>query len=83
MLLPPFNPPRRANYGKSIQEDPRVPLEYLVYLFGEDVKDVLNRLESELKKSQSGGQSEVLQLLIGRDAETRYRIRPQLVQIQS
>ncbi len=80
--VPPFNPPKRANYGKSILEDPRLPLDYLLYLFGEEVKDVLVRLEAELKKSQEGGQSELLQLLIGRDAETRYRIRPELVQIK-
>jgi len=46
------------------------------------VKDVLVRLESELKKTQEGGRSEALQLLIGRDAETRYHVRPQLVQLQ-
>jgi len=43
---------------------------------------VITRLEAELKRAQAGGRSDVLQLLIGRDAETRYRIRPQLVQIQ-
>ncbi len=80
--VPPFNPPKRDNYGKSILEDARLPLDYLVYLFGPDVKNVITRLEAELKRAQAGGRSEVLQLLIGRDAETRYRIRPQLVQIQ-
>ncbi|HEX9110546.1 MAG TPA: hypothetical protein VF845_03650, partial [Terriglobales bacterium] len=60
----------------------RVPLDYLIYLFGPEVKDVITRLESELKKTQEGGRSEVLQLLIGRDAGTRYHVRPQLVQIQ-
>ena len=59
-----------------------MPLDYLIYLFGPDVKDVLTRLEAELKKTQEGGRSEVLQLLIGRDAETRYRVRPPLVQNQ-
>ena len=80
--VPPFNPPKRENYGKNIQEDPRMPLDYLIYLFGPEVKDVIARLEAELGKAQEGGHSEALQLLIGRDAETRYRIRPQLVQIQ-
>jgi hypothetical protein len=80
--VPPFNPPKGNNYGKNILEDPRIPLDYLVYLFGEEVKDVLVRLEAELKKAQDGGRSQVLQLLIGRDAETRFHIRPQLVQIQ-
>jgi len=81
--VPPFNPPKRGNYGKSILEDPRLPLDYLVYLFGDDVKRVIVRLEGELKGAQNGGSSELLQLLIGRDAETRYRIRPQLVQIKT
>jgi hypothetical protein len=35
---------------------------------------VLRRLEAELQKAQSGEKSELLQLLIGRDAETRYRV---------
>ena len=80
--MPPLNPPKQSNYGKSILEAPRLPLDYLVYLFGDEVKDVLVRLEGELKRVQEGGQSDVLQLLIGRDAETRYHIRPELVQIK-
>ena len=72
-----------TNYGKSILEDPRVPLDYLIYLFGPEVRDVIVRLEAELTRAQSGVSSELLQLLIGRDAETRYQIRPQFVQIQS
>jgi complex iron-sulfur molybdoenzyme family reductase subunit beta len=72
--VPPFNPPRRANYGKSILEDPRIPLGYLRYLFGPEVDDVLRRLEAELARAQAGQKSELLQLLIGRDAESRYRL---------
>ncbi len=72
--VPPFNPPRATNYGKSLLQDPRIPLGYLRYLFGPQVDDVLRHLEAELKTAQSGGTSELLQLLIGRDAETRYRI---------
>ena len=71
-----------GSYGKSILEDPRLPLDYLTYLFGPDVRDVIVRLEAELSRAQNGGRSEVLQLLIGRDAQTRYQVRPQLVQIQ-
>jgi len=80
--VPPFNPPKRENYGKSILEDPRLPLDYLIYLFGADVTDVIIRLEAELNRAQAGGRSEILQLLIGRDAQTRFRVGPQLVQIQ-
>ena len=80
--VPPFNPPKRGSYDKSILEDPRLPLDYLIYLFGSEVRDVITRLEAELKAAQRGGRSELLQLLIGRDAETRYRIKPELVQIK-
>jgi hypothetical protein len=45
---------------------------------------VIRRLDAELMKAQSGGTSEMLQLLIGRDAHVRYQIpkREDLVQIQ-
>jgi len=82
---PPFNPPKRTNYGQSILKDPRLPLEYLIYLFGPEVKDLIVRLEAELTKAQNGTPSELLQLLIGRDAEARYQIpvHEDLVQIKS
>ncbi len=72
--VPPFNPPRKANYGKGLLQDPRIPLGYLRYLFGPAVDDVLLRLEAEMKKAQEGGKSEMLQLLIGRDSAVRYRL---------
>lgn len=83
--VPPFNPPRRHNPGRSILEDPRLPLDYLVYLFGDEVRDVIRRLEVELARVQDGGTSELLQLLIGRDDQVRYRIVPheELIQLES
>ncbi|MBW2457468.1 MAG: respiratory nitrate reductase subunit beta [Deltaproteobacteria bacterium] len=72
--VPPFNPPRRGNYGKSILKDPRIPLAFLEYLFGPAVGEVMQRLAAELARVQSGGKSEILDLLIGRDANVRYRI---------
>src|SRR5262249_9938548 len=82
--VPPFNPPRSGNYGRSVLEDPRMTLDYLVYLSGEEVRDTIRRLEGELHKAQNGGTSEVLQLLIGRDESVRYQIpkREELIQIQ-
>jgi hypothetical protein len=81
--VPPFNPPRSGNYGKSVLDDPRMPMDYLKYLFGEEVVGVIRRLEQELHKAQNGGTSEVLQLLIGRDEHVRYQIpkREDLIQI--
>jgi complex iron-sulfur molybdoenzyme family reductase subunit beta len=72
--VPPFNPPRKANYGKGLLDDPRIPLGYLQYLFGPEVIDVLKRLDAELARAQAGEKSELLQLLIGRDDTVRYRV---------
>jgi nitrate reductase beta subunit len=82
--VPPFNPPRSGNYGKSVLDDPRMPMDYLKYLFGDEVVDVIRRLEGELRHAQNGGTSEVLQLLIGRDEHVRYQIpkHEDLIQIQ-
>ena len=82
--VPPFNPPRQGSYGKSVLEDPRMPMDYLKYLFGDEVVDVMRRLEIELHRAQNGGTSEVLQLLIGRDDHVRYQIpkHEDLLQIQ-
>ncbi|MBI2842869.1 MAG: 4Fe-4S dicluster domain-containing protein [Armatimonadetes bacterium] len=72
--VPPFNPPRRGNYGKDILSDPRIPMDYLVYLFGEEVVPLMQRLGRELERVQNGGKSELMQLLIGRDAATRFKV---------
>ncbi len=72
--VPPFNPPRRGNYGKDILNDPRIPMDYLIYLFGDEVVDLMRRLADELERAQNGQESELLQLLIGRDSQTRYKL---------
>lgn len=77
--VPPFNPPKEGNAGRSLLEDPRLPLDQLKYYFGPKVVDVIASLERELQKAQNGVPSEVLQLLIGRDAGVRYRIVPDVV----
>ena len=79
--VPPFNPPQKGNYGKNILDEPRLPLDYLVYLFGAEVRDVILRLEAELTGAQNGRRSDLLQLLIGRDHDVRYRVGPQLVKV--
>jgi hypothetical protein len=58
-------------------------MDYLKYLFGDEVVDVIRRLEGELQRAQGGGTSEVLQLLIGRDEHVRYQIpqHEELIQI--
>jgi hypothetical protein len=60
-----------------------MPMDYLKYLFGDEVVDAIRRLERELHRSQNGGSSDVLQLLIGRDEHVRYQIpkHEELIQI--
>ncbi len=74
--VPPFNPPKSGHAGRSILDDPRLPIDYLKYLFGPEVVTVIERLEGELVRAQRGETSEVLQLLIGRDDHVRYKIVP-------
>lgn len=77
--VPPFNPPKTGRAAKGLLDDPRLPLEYLKYLFGPQVVQVLEFLEGELLRAQAGERSEVLQLLIGRDDHVRYRLVPRVV----
>ncbi len=78
--VPPLSPPKEGQAGHSLLEDPRLPNDYLVYLFGPRVLAVLEFLAAELARAQAGGApSEVLQLLIGRDESVRYRIAPRTV----
>lgn len=73
-FVPPFAPPRRGNHGKSLLAEPRIPTAYLVSLFGEQVVEVLERLEGELARVRRGEKSPILDLLIGRNEAVRYRI---------
>lgn len=78
--VPPFSPPKQGLSGRPLLEDPRLPLDGLIQLFGPRVAEVLKFLAAELTRVQAGGApSEVLQLLIGRDAGVRYRIVPSTV----
>ena len=72
--VPPFSSPRRKAGGEDVPGDSRIPMGYLEYLFGPEVKAALARMKGELAKAQAGGRSEILDLLIGRDADARYRI---------
>jgi hypothetical protein len=42
------------------------------------VKRVIKLVEDELRRAQAGETSEVLQLLIGRDSDVRFRLRPDI-----
>ena len=62
--IPPLSPPKLDEQGKLLEEQPRIPGEYLRSLFGDQVDDVLETLKQEMVKKQRGEKSELLDTLI-------------------
>ena len=62
--VPPISPPRFGADGKFDESKPRIPTDYLRYLFGDKVDDALATLGAEMAKTKSGGKSELMDTLI-------------------
>ena len=62
--VPPLAPPRFDENGEIDESQPRIPEEYLVYLFGPVVLETLEILKAEMAKTRAGGKSELMDLLI-------------------
>jgi ethylbenzene hydroxylase subunit beta/complex iron-sulfur molybdoenzyme family reductase subunit beta len=63
--VPPLAPPRFDENGDIDESKPRIPTEYLEYLFGADVHQALATLKEEMEKRRRGEPSELMDLLIG------------------
>jgi ethylbenzene hydroxylase subunit beta/complex iron-sulfur molybdoenzyme family reductase subunit beta len=63
--VPPLAPPRFDKNGDIDESQPRIPNEYLEYLFGPDVHQALATLKEEMEKRRRGEESELMDLLIG------------------
>ena len=61
--VPPLSPPKIAPDGR-LTDEPRIPIEYLRTLFGEQVEGVLKTLQREMAKRKKGEPSEMLDTLI-------------------
>jgi DMSO reductase family type II enzyme iron-sulfur subunit len=72
--VPPMLPPNFDAEGRFDEENPRVPLEYLRYLFGPKVDAALITLHEEMEKKQAGKPSELMDLLIARDWKSLFNI---------
>ncbi len=70
--VPPISPPLFDEEGNIIEGKPRIPNEYLVSLFGEEVLGVLDRIGAEMEKTKSGGKSEMLDTLIAYEWKTMF-----------
>lgn len=62
--VPPLSPPKIDEAGGATAES-RVPLEYLESLFGDGVSAALETITAERAKKADGGQSELMDTLIG------------------
>jgi ethylbenzene hydroxylase subunit beta/complex iron-sulfur molybdoenzyme family reductase subunit beta len=63
--VPPLAPPRFDENGDIDESQPRIPNEYLEYLFGTEVHQALATLKAEMEKRRRGESSELMDLLIG------------------
>lgn len=63
--VPPMSSPKYDEDGNPTDE-PRIPLDYLEYLFGPGVKNALDKIDSERARAANGEDSELMDLLIAR-----------------
>lgn len=63
--IPPLSPEGIDDKGNPTGK-PRIPAEYLEYLFGDGVHQALKTIETEREKSKSGKGSELMDILIAR-----------------
>lgn len=71
--VPPILPPT-FNADGTLSDKARVPMEYLEYLFGPEVKTAIDTMQTEMSKRKDTGQSELMDLLIAKDWKSLFKI---------
>ncbi len=71
--IPPLSPPR-FNEDGTLNDQPRIPEGYLLWLFGPRVREALATLKRELEKVQNGGRSELMELLQARSYKDLFKL---------
>jgi DMSO reductase family type II enzyme iron-sulfur subunit len=71
--VPPILPPPFDAEGR-FSDEPRVPMEYLRYLFGPEVDAALITLQEEMDRRKEGKASELMDLLIAKDWKSLFNI---------
>jgi len=71
--IPPISPPRFLPDG-NLSEEPRIPSDLLIDLFGERVPEVLALLDQEMARKRAGQSSELLDTLIAYVHREMFRI---------
>jgi len=72
--VPPILPPTFDEEGR-FSDEPRVPMDYLRYLFGPDVDQSLITIMQEIENKKAGKPSELMDLLIARDWKSLFKIK--------
>lgn len=71
--VPPILPPKFDGDG-DILDEPRVPMEYMRYLFGDRVDESIATIQAEMDKRKQGEVSELMDLLIAKDWKSLFNI---------
>ena len=71
--VPPILPPSFDEDGR-FSDEPRIPMDYLRYLFGPEVDQALITLMEEMENKKAGKPSELMDLLIARDWKSLFNI---------
>lgn len=71
--VPPLSPPQLDAEGRPTDQ-PRIPLEYLVELFGGEVEQALETIRGERAKRKAGQPSELNDLLIAYDWNENFKL---------
>jgi nitrate reductase beta subunit len=72
--VPPVLPPAFDAEGR-FSDEPRIPTEYLRYLFGSEVDQALITIMQEMERKKEGKTSELMDLLIARDWKSLFNIK--------
>lgn len=72
--IPPLAPSRLDDGGKIDPTKPRIPREYLRYLFGPEVDKSLEIMQKEMDKVRGGGKSELMEILIAKEWKKMFDI---------
>jgi nitrate reductase beta subunit len=72
--VPPMLPQSFDAEGR-FSDEPRVPTEYLRYLFGPEVDQALITMDAEMERKKAGKASELMDLLIAKDWKSLFKIQ--------
>ena len=70
--VPPLAPFRLDEGGKIDPKKPRIPRDYLRFLFGPEVDKAISTLDKEMQKVRNGGKSELMEILIAREWKSMF-----------